>query len=193
VRYVDDIVVGFEKYHEAKQFQEALRQRFAQFGLELHVEKTRLMEFGRFARERRHEHGRAKPETFTFLGFTHVCGRSRNGRFQVVRRTMAPRLRAKLVEIKAELRWRRHQPIPTQGVWLRSVLLGHYQYYGVPLNAKALQQFRKEVSHLWHRSLSRRSQKGNVNWTRMSRYVDKWLPGGRIYHPYPNERFGVRT
>jgi RNA-directed DNA polymerase len=193
VRYVDDIVVGFEKYHEAKQFQEALQQRLATFGLELHAEKTRVIEFGRFAQERRREHGRCRPETFTFLGFTHICGRSRTGRFQVVRRTMALRLRAKLGEIKTELRRRRHLPVPTQGSWLRSVLLGHYQYYGVPLNAKALQQFRKEVSHLWHRSLSQRSQKGNVNWTRMSRYVDKWLPGVRIYHPYPNERFGVRT
>jgi hypothetical protein len=106
---------------------------------------------------------------------------------------MAQRLRSKLAEIKAELRRRRQQPVPTQGAWLRSVLLGHYRYYGVPLNAKALQQFRKEVSHLWQRSLARRSQKGYVAWTRMSRYVDKWLPVARICHPYPNERFGVRT
>jgi group II intron reverse transcriptase/maturase len=193
VRYVDDIVVGFEKRQEAEQFLEALWQRFAEFGLELHPEKTRLIEFGRFARERRQERGLGKPESFNFLGFTHVCGQSRKGQFQIVRRTMAQRLRTKLTEIKTELRRRRHQPVPEQGAWLRVVLWGHYRYYGVPLNAKALQQFRKEVSHVWHRSLSRRSQTGYVNWTRMSRYVAKWLPVARIYHPYPNERFGVRT
>ena len=193
VRYVDDIVMGFENRHEAEQFQDALQQRFAKFGLELNPEKTRLIEFGRFAKERRHERGLGKPETFTFLGFTHICGQSRTGRFQVMRRTMAQRLRAKLTTIKAELGIRRHQPVPQQGAWLRSVLLGHYQYYGVPFNAKALQQFRKEVSHLWQRSLSRRSQKGYVNWTRMSRYVDKWFPVARVCHPYPNERFGVMT
>jgi RNA-directed DNA polymerase len=193
VRYVDDIVMGFENHHEAEQFQEALQQRFAKFGLELHPEKTRLIEFGRFAKERRQKRGWGKPKTFTFLGFTHICGQSRTGRFQVMRRTMAQRLRAKLAEIKGELGMRRHQPVPQQGAWLRSVLFGHYQYYGVPLNARALQQFRKEVSHLWQRSLSRRSQRGYVNWTRMSRYVDTWFPVARICHPYPNERFGVMT
>jgi RNA-directed DNA polymerase len=193
VRYVDDIVAGFEKRHEAEQFLEALRQRIADFGLELHPDKTRLIEFGRFARERRQERGLGKPESFNFLGFTHVCGQSRKGRFQVMRRTMAQRLRTKLAEIKAELRRRRHQPVPEQGVWLRSVLSGHYRFYGVPLNAKALQQFRKEVSHVWQRSLSRRSQNGYVDWVRMSRYVDTWFPVARICHPYPNERFGVRT
>jgi RNA-directed DNA polymerase len=193
VRYVDDIVMGFENRHEAEQFQEALQQRFAKFGLELHPEKTRLIEFGRFAKERRQKRGLGKPKTFTFLGFTHICGQSRTGRFQVMRRTMAQRLHAKLAEIKGELGMRRHQPVPQQGAWLRSVLFGHYQYYGVPLNARALQQFRKEVSHLWQRSLSRRSQRGYVNWTRMSRYVDTWFPVARICHPYPNERFGVMT
>jgi RNA-directed DNA polymerase len=193
VRYVDDIVMGFENRHEAEQFQEALQQRFAKFGLELHPEKTRLIEFGRFAKERRQKRGLGKPKTFTFLGFTPICGQSRTGRFQVMRRTMAQRLRAKLAEIKGELGMRRHQPVPQQGAWLRSVLFGHYQYYGVPLNARALQQFRKEVSHLWQRSLSRRSQRGYVNWRRMSRYVDTWFPVARICHPYPNERFGVMT
>jgi hypothetical protein len=111
----------------------------------------------------------------------------------VVRRTMAQRLRSKLAEIKTEMRRRRHQPVPEQGAWIRTVLWGHYRYYGVPLNARALQQFRKEVSHRWQRSLSRRSQQGYVNWMRMSRYVAQWFPVARIYHPYPNERFGVRT
>jgi RNA-directed DNA polymerase len=193
IRYVDDIVVGFEKREEAEQFQEALRQRFAKFGLELHPEKTRLIEFGRFARERRRKRGQGKPESFTFLGFTHISGQSRKGKFQIQRRTIAQRFRTKLAEIKVELRKRMHLPVPVQGAWLRSVLQGHYQYYGVPLNGKALQRFRKEVARMWHRSLSRRSHKGYVTWERMNRYVDKWLPVARIYHPYPDERFGVMT
>jgi len=193
VRYVDDIVVGFEKREEAEQFQEALRQRLAKFGLELHPEKTRLIEFGRFARERRRKRGLGKPKSFNFLGFTHISGESRRGRFQVERRTIAQRFRTKLAEVKVEL-WRRmHLPVPVQGAWLRSGVLGHYRYYGVPHNAKALQRFRKEVARLWQRSLSRRSHKGYVTWDRMERYVDKWLPVARIYHPHPDERFGVMT
>ncbi len=193
IRYVDDIVVGFETREEAEQFQDALRQRFAKFGLELHPEKTRLIEFGRFAQERRRKRGPGKPESFNFLGFTHICAKSRKGKFQMERRTIAQRFRTKLAEIKAELRRRMHLPVPVQGAWLRSVLQGHYQYYGVPLNGKALQRFRKEVARMWQRSLSRRSQKGYVGWARMKRYADKWLPVARIYHPYPDERFGVMT
>jgi group II intron reverse transcriptase/maturase len=193
IRFVDDIVVGFEKHEEAEQFQEALRQRLAKFGLELHSEKTCLIEFGRFAQERRRQRGLGKPESCTFLGFTHISGQSRKGRFQMQRRTLAQRFRAKLAEVKVELRRRMHLPVPVQGAWLRSVLLGHYQYYGVPLNGKALQRFRKEVARMWQRRLSRRSQKGYVIWERMNRYVDKWLPVARIYHPYPDERFGVMT
>jgi len=193
VRFVDDIVVGFEKRDEAEQFQEALRQRLAKFGLELHPEKTRLIEFGRFAKERRRKRGLGKPKSFDFLGFTHLSGESRKGRFQVERRTIAQRFRTKLAELKVELRRRMHLPVPVQGAWLRSVVLGHYQYYGVPHNVKALQRFRKEVAWLWQRSLSRRSHKGYVTWDRMERYVDKWLPVARIYHPYPDERFGGMT
>jgi group II intron reverse transcriptase/maturase len=193
VRFVDDIVVGFEKRDDAEQFQEALGQRFAKFGLELHPEKTRLIEFGRFAKERRRKRGLGKPKSFNFLGFTHLSGESRKGRFQVERRTIAQRFRTKLAEIKVELRRRMHLPVPVQGAWLRSVVLGHYQYYGVPHNVKALQRFRKEVAWLWQRSLSRRSDKGYVTWDRMKRYVDKWLPVARIYHPYPDERFGGMT
>jgi RNA-directed DNA polymerase len=192
-RYVDDIVVGFEKRDDAKRFLEALQQRFVGFGRELHPDKTRLIAFGRFARERRQERGLGKPETFNFLGFTHVCGRSRKGTFRVERRTIAQRFRAQLAEIKGELRRRRHQPVPEQGAWLRSGLLGHSRYYGVPLNIKALQRFQFEVTRLWQRSLSRRSQKGVVTWKRMQRYVSKWIPAVRIYHPYPQERFGVMT
>jgi group II intron reverse transcriptase/maturase len=193
IRYVDDIVVGFEKRYEAEQFQKALQQRFAKFGLELHSEKTVLIEFGRFAKERRRERGLGKPKSFNFLGFTHISGESRRGRFQVERRTIAQRFRAKLAEVKVELRRRMHLPVPVQGAWLRSVVLGHYQYYGVPHNAKVLQRFRKEVAKMWQRSLSRRSHKGYVTWDRMKRYVDKWLPVARIYHPHPDERFGVTT
>lgn len=193
VRYMDDIVMGFEKREEAEQFQEALRQRFAKFGLELHPEKTRLIEFGRFARERRRQRGQGKPESFPFLGFTHISGQSRKGRFQLLRHSLAPRFRAKLAEIKVELRRRRHLSVPDQGAWLRSVLLGHYHYYGVPQNGDAIQRFRTAVIRLWHRSLCRRSHKAYVRWDRMTRYVDKWLPVARICHPYPTERFGVMT
>jgi group II intron reverse transcriptase/maturase len=139
IRYVDDIVVGFEKREEAEQFQEALRQRCATFGLELHPEKTRVIEFGRFAQERRGKRGLGKPASFNFLGFTHISGQSRKGKFQILRRTIAQRFRAKLAESKGELRRRMHLPVPVQGAWLRSVLLGHDRYYGVPLNGKALQ------------------------------------------------------
>jgi RNA-directed DNA polymerase len=193
VRYVDDIVVGFEKRHEAEQFLQALSKRFAEFGLELHPTKTTLIEFGRFARERRQERGLGKPHTFNFLGFTQLCGRSRKGTFRIERRTMAQRFRVKHGEIKVELQRRRHQPVPQQGAWLRSVLLGHYRYYGVPFNFEALQRLQMEVTRLWQRSLSRRSQKGGVTWKRMQRLVSKWIPAVRIYHPYPQERFGVMT
>jgi RNA-directed DNA polymerase len=193
IRFVDDIVVGFEKREEAEQFQAALEQRLSKFGLDLNPEKTRLIEFGRFAQERRRKRGLGKPESFPFLGFTHICGRTLRGRFQVQRQTFAPRFRAKLAEIKVELRRRMHLPVPAQGAWLRSVLLGHYHYYGVPLNGDALQRFRKAVTRMWQRSLSRRSHKGYVKWDRMNRYVDKWLPVAHIYHPYPDIRFGVMT
>jgi len=149
IRYVDDIIAGFEHRQEAEHFLAALRQRLAAFGLELHPTKTRVLEFGRWARERRQERGLGKPATFNFLGFTHVCGQSRKGRFRVERRTLATRVQAKLTEVKAQL-WQRHQQtVPEQGTWLRSVLLGHYHYYGVPLNAQALQRFQKAVTRLW--------------------------------------------
>lgn len=192
-RYVDDIVVGFETRQDAAQFQDALGQRFSTFGLELHPEKTCVLAFGRFAKERRRERGLGKPQSFNFLGFTHISGESQGGRFRVERRTMAQRLRTKLAEVKGELRQRMHLPVPVQGAWLRTVVLGHYRYYGVPHNAQALQRFRKEVARLWQRSLSRRSHKGYVPWDRMKRYVEKWLPVARLYHPYPEKRFDART
>ena len=193
IRSVDDIVVGFEKRHEAEQFLQELQPRLAAFGLDLHPDKTHLIECGRFARERRQERGLGKPKRFNFLGFTHVCGKSRTGKFRVERRTMAQRFRVKVAEIKVELRRRRHQPVPEQGAWLRAVLLGHYRYDGLPLNTKALQRFQKEVTRQWQRSLSRRSQKGAVTWKRMQRDVSRWIPAVRISHPYPQERFGVMT
>ena len=191
VRYADDTVLGFEHRQEAEQFLAALRQRLAKFGLEMHPDKTRLIEFGRFARERRERRGLNKPETFNFLGFTHVCGKSRKGFFRVERHTKAKRLRAKLAEVKASLRWRRHEPVPNQGAWLSSVLTGHYQYYGVPHNIRALRSFRHHVRRQWYRSLKRRSQRSRLTWARMDRLATRWLPRATIRHPYPYDRFRV--
>lgn len=191
VRYADDTVLGFEHRQEAEQFLAALRQRLAKFGLELHPDKTRLIEFGRFARERRERRGLNKPETFNFLGFTHICGKSRKGFFRVERRTKAKRLRAKLAEVKASLGWRRHEPVPSQGAWLSSVLRGHYQYYGVPHNIRALRSFRHHVRRQWYRSLKRRSQRSRLTWARMDRLATRWLPRATIRHPYPYDRFRV--
>jgi group II intron reverse transcriptase/maturase len=194
VRWADDFVVGFELRSEALQFLTALGEQLARYGLELHPDKTRVIEFGRFAREARRRRGLGKPETFDFLGFTHICGRSpKSGRFRVERRTMAKRLRAKLAEVKTSLKRRRHDPVPRQGTWLQSVLTGHYRYYGVPFNYRALGRFRERVVRLWHRALSSRSQKGKVSWPRMERLIERWVPNPKIHHPYPIVRFRVRT
>jgi RNA-directed DNA polymerase len=193
VRFCDDFVVGFEHRSEAEQFLAALRERFAQFGLELHPDKTRLIEFGRFADRNRRGRGDGKPETFDFLGFTHACGKTRKGKFTVLRQTMRKRWQAKLVEVKAELRRRMHDPVPEQGAYLRSVLLGHNRYYGVPRNGPSLVAFRNELPRLWRRTLMRRSQTGFVSWTRMRRYITRWLPTPRICHPYPNQRLALAT
>ena len=192
VRYADDTIVGFEHRQEAEQFLAALRQRLAKFGLELNPEKTRLIEFGRFARERRARKGQGKPETFNFLGFTHICGRSRKGAYRVERRTMSKRMRAKLVEVRASLMRRRHDPIPQQGAWLRSILVGHYRYFAVPLNYRALNRFRWQLTRVWHHALCRRSQRGYFPWSRLYRYIDRWLPTPTILHPFPVQRLGVR-
>ena len=193
VRFADDIVLGFQHRDDAVRFQAELKERFRKFNLELHPEKTRLIEFGRFAAANRQRRGAGKPETFDFLGFTHICGQTRKGRFQVRRKTMRKRVRAKLKEVKAEL-WRRmHQPVPDVGRWLHSVLRGHYRYYGVPGNSSPLSKFRLEVLRRWRRTLSRRSQKGYVTWARMSRLAKRWLPSPRICHPYPSQRLCVTT
>ena len=193
VRYADDFSVGFQNRADAERFLADLRERFTQFNLELHPEKTRLLEFGPYAAENRRRAGQGKPETFDFLGFTHICGKKRNGRFTVVRQTIRKRLQAKLSEVKAELRRRRHDPIPAVGTWLRQVVGGHIRYYGVPMNSPALAVFRFRVGWLWHRALARRSQTGHVTWERMRRLIERWLPPARICHPYPLRRLGVVT
>lgn len=194
VRFADDIVLGFQSEVEAKQFRDDLEERFRKFNLELHPGKTRLIEFGPFAAANRRRRGEGKPETFDFLGFTHICAKKRsNGRFTVLRQTTRKRLQAKLKDVKTELRRRLHDPIPAQGKWLRSVVSGHIRYYGVPMNSPALSCFRFQVGWLWHRALSRRSQNGRVRWDRMRRLIDLWLPPARICHPYPLRRLGVIT
>ena len=193
VRYADDIVFGFQYRSEAVKFLEDLRARLGKFNLELHDKKTRLIEFGRFASENRKCRGKGKPETFDFLGFTHICGRNRNGKFIVLRHTIGKRLRAKLKELKRELRWRMHEPIPEVGRWLRAVLLGHYRYYGVPNNGRAMNAFRFLVGKLWFRTLCRRSQRTGLNWERMSRLIKRWLPWPKIQQPYPEQRLRVFT
>jgi RNA-directed DNA polymerase len=194
VRFADDIVIGFQSKSDAERFWAELIERLRKFGLELHPEKTRLLEFGPFAAENRRRRGQGKPETFNFLGFTHICGKKRsNGRFTVVRQTIRKRLQAKLGEVKAELRRRMHEPIPKVGTWLRSIVGGHMRYYGVPMNSPALHVFRFQVGWLWHRALSRRSQTGRVLWDRMRRLIDRYLPPAHICHPYPLRRLGVIT
>jgi group II intron reverse transcriptase/maturase len=193
VRYADDFVMCFEHREEAEQLLTLLRQRMTKFGLELHGEKTRLIRFGRFAAKRRQRVGERKPETFNFLGFTHICGKSRNGKFLLVRHTMSKRLRAKLSEMKTEFQTRRHRPLNAQGEWLAAVLRGHYRYYGVPTNIRAMAQFRTELARNWFRSLRRRSHKRRLTWDRMGKHVNRWLPAAHICHPWPSERFDVRT
>jgi RNA-directed DNA polymerase len=193
VRYADDIIVGFQYEWEARRFWNELRERLAAYKLELHPDKTRLLEFGRFAAENRKRKGRGKPETFDFLGFTHACGKTRRGRFVVLRLTMRKRMRAKLLEIKTELRHRWHDPVPEVGKWLASVIRGHLNYYGVPLNYEALDAFHHQVIWLWKRALSRRSQKAHVTWERMRRIARRWLPPVRITHPYPEQRLCLPT
>ena len=192
VRYADDIIVGFEHETDAQHFQDAMRARLQEFSLSLHPEKTRLIEFGRHAAARRAQRGLGKPETFDFLGFTFVCGKSRRGRFLIKRKTRRDRMRAKLREIKEEMRRRMHQPIPEQGRWLRQVVTGFFAYHAVPTNGRSLAAFRYHVTNLWRRSLRRRSQKDHTTWAQVTKLVDDWLPRPRILHPWPNQRFAVK-
>jgi group II intron reverse transcriptase/maturase len=191
VRYADDFIVGFQSYKDAQQFRFLLQQRLQKFNLMLNASKTRLIEFGRYAKLRRAKRGLGKPETFEFLGFTHACGRFRKGHFHVERRTSMKRLRAKLKEIKQELRYRLHWKVRDVGQWLRRVLIGHYRYYGVPYNMSKLYVFYNELVRLWFRQLKRRSQRTTINWARMTRIKDQWLPQPQFYHPFPSERLVV--
>ena len=193
VRYADDFVVGFQHRWEAERFRSELEERLRRFGLELHPEKTRLLQFGRFAAQNRASEGLGKPETFDFLGFTHICAKSRAGKFQLRRKTMRRRLRAKCLELRTELRRRLHRPIPETGQWLRRVLQGHYRYFGVPLNSRSLAAFRYRVLRLWRQALLRRSQKHRLPWTRMARLAAQWLPPPRICLPWPSEILRVNT
>jgi group II intron reverse transcriptase/maturase len=190
VRYADDFVMGFQHRHEAERFLKDLRERLAKFGLALHPDKTRLIEFGRFAARDRSTRGENKPETFDFLGFTHICGKKhRNEGFTVKRKTMAKRLRAKLREVKAALMRGRHAPVPQQGQWLRSVVQGYLNYHAIPGNTAALQAFHTEALRHWHFALRRRSQRNRMPWKRFSRIANRWIPRPKILHPYPNVRF----
>lgn len=193
VRYCDDLVLGFEHRLEAEQFLEALHERLRGFGLELHPEKTRLIEFGFRGAFRQRKHGGRKLSTFNFLGFTHYCGWTRGGGYRVKRKTESKRANTKLKKLQVELMRRRHLPIPDQGKWLASVVGGHCRYYGVPFNIRALQRFRFKAVRCWHRALSRRSQRGHVRWDRMRRLAQRWIPRTRIFHDYPEQRFHRQT
>jgi len=191
VRYADDTVLGFQQQVEADRFREDFRKRLAKFGLELHPDKTRRIEFGRYAEQRRAKRGEGKPETFDFLGFTHISGKNRNGTFIVRRRTTAQRLRAKLQAIKQQLRRRRHAPVVHTGAWLRSVVQGYFNYHAVPGNLDRLWSFRHRLTRLWHTQLVQRSQRRRLTWDRMNRWADRWLPVPRLLHPWPTTRFAA--
>jgi RNA-directed DNA polymerase len=193
VRFADDFVAGFECQEDAQRFLADLRERFAKFGLELHPDKTRLIEFGRYAAQARAARGVGKPETFDFLGFTHICGKTKTGRFWLKRKTISKRMRAKLAEVKDQLQRRLHLPIPEQGRWLGSVVRGHVAYYAVPGNTDAVTTFRSQVTRHWYKALRRRSQRTRLTWTRMHRLATRWLPPARMKHPFPSVRFDART
>jgi RNA-directed DNA polymerase len=192
VRYADDIVMGFEHEGEARRFLADLRQRMEKFALALHPDKTRLIEFGRYAAERRARRGLGKPETFNFLGFTHISGQTRQGAFQLKRQTRRDRMRAKLRAIKEELQRRMHEPIPLQGKWLGQVVRGYFAYHAVPTNGRRLKAFRDQVKDLWRRALRRRSQRDRSTWKRIAQLAAEFLPTPRVLHPWPSDRFAVK-
>ena len=191
VRYADDFVVGFEKESDARKFHEDLKARLGRFNLELAADKTRIIHFGAQALKQKNDGGGGKPGTFNFLGFTHICDKTRKGAFIVLRQTIATRMRAKLRLVKEELKCRMHQPIPEVGQWLRSVLQGHYRYFGVPRNSRAMNRFRKVIYWLWRRSLAARSQRGHMVRAKYDALAARWLPLPRICHPYPEQRLAV--
>ena len=191
-RYADDLVIGFERKADAHRFLEMMRKRFEAFALTLHPEKTRLVEFGRYAVHNRKQRGLGKPETFTFLGFTLISGKTRRGVFQLKRKTRCDRMRAKLKEIREELRWRRHHSIPQQGQWLQQVVRGFFAYHAVPTNILALAMFRRRVIELWWQALRKRSQRDKTTRERARKIADDWLPKPKILHPWPEDRFAVK-
>ena len=195
VRYADDFVIGFQSETEARRCLAELRERLAAFNLELHPEKTRLIEFGRYAGANRQRKGKGKPETFDFLGFTHFCAKTRkNGRFIVGRKTQAKRMRAKLIQLKRELRRRMHRPVTETGAWLRRVVQGYYNYHWVPRNGAAMERFTRALLRYWWKSLRRRSHKSNCDWKRFyHRIARRWMPPMRVTHPYPEQRLHVTT
>jgi group II intron reverse transcriptase/maturase len=193
IRFADDFVVGLQYKSEAEHCLNDMRKRLLQFGLQLHPHKTRLIEFGRFAAQSRSKRGQGKPQTFNFLGFTHICSKTRKGKFTILRKTIRKKWQAKLKEVYRELRRRMHEPVPKQGAYLRSVLIGHMRYYAVPMNNRSISAFCQSVQWLWWKTLKRRSQKHNLTWRRMENLCAKWLPPVRVYHPYPLVRYGVIT
>jgi RNA-directed DNA polymerase len=192
VRYADDIIVGFQHEADARRFWDEMRERLEKFELSLHPDKTRLIEFGRFAAANRAKRGLGKPETFNFLGFTFICGKTRAGKFQIHRTSRRDRVWAKLLNIKEELRKRMHRSIPQQGKWLGQVVRGFFQYHAVPTNSRALSAFRHHVMDLWRRTLRRRSNKDKMTWARMARIAERYLPKSIIIHDWPSDRFAVR-
>lgn len=192
IRYADDAVFCFQHRAEAERFRKELGERLAAHGLELHPEKTRLIEFGRYAESNRRDRGQGPPETFDFLGFTHICGRSREGKFQVKRRTMGKRMRAVLLRIKQELRRRMHEPVVRVGAWLKQVVSGYYRYHCVPGNLPQMARYRHRVELLWRRALRNRGGKRKPSWRKLIPLFERWLPYARVLHPYPRERFSVK-
>jgi group II intron reverse transcriptase/maturase len=193
VRYADDIVMGFERHQDAHRCLAAWQARLQGFGLSLHPEKTRLIEFGRYAAERRQQRGAGKPETFDFLGFTHICGKfAKTGKFVVRRKTIQKRLRAKLQQVKAELHRRWHMPMAEVGRWVQRVVQGYFNYHAVPGNRASLESFRSQIIWLWLRTLRRRSQRSRMRWSRFGPIVATWIPRPRILHPFPALRFDAR-
>ena len=192
VRYADDLVVGFQYQADAERFLRDFQERLAKFGLEVQQEKTRLIEFGRFAASDCRKRGKAKPETFTFLGFTHFCGTNSTGRFVVWRHTAAKRMRAKLRAIKQELRRMMHEPVSQVGAWLKRVVDGYYRYHAVPGNLSVLSRFRERLCRCWRQILRRRSQRRKPEWDRLRPIFDHWIPRPRTLHPYPDVRFDAR-
>jgi group II intron reverse transcriptase/maturase len=192
VRYADDMVLGFEHEADAKRFKDAMQERLEKFALSLHPDKTRLIEFGRHAATRRKKKGLGKPEAFGFLGFTFICGKTKNGKFQINRKTRKDRRQAKLTMIKEVLRRNRHKPIPVLGKWLGQVLRGYYAYHAVPTNMPTLSSFRNRVTDLFRRTLLMRSQRDRTTWEKMDKLAEAYLPHPRHLHAWPNQRFAVR-